>query len=47
MTEEQQQYIEEIIRLAEAFLDILDIQGSSSLEYAMFSLESFPLYLSN
>lgn len=39
--------VNKIIRLAEAWLDISDIQGTSSIEYSMFEVQDFPYYLKN
>lgn len=37
----------EIAQLAEALLDIYDIQGESGIEYASMDIERFPIYLQN
>lgn len=39
--------VDEIIKLADAYLDICDIQGTSGIEYSMMDAECFPLYLTN
>ena len=38
---------EEVLCLARAWLDVLDIQSDSGVEYSMMRTESFPLYFSN
>lgn len=40
-------FADEIITLAEAMLDIHDIQGSSGMEYSVMGTEQFPVYLLN
>lgn len=44
---EKKDSINKIIRLAEAWLDISDIQGTSTIEYSMLELHDFPYYLKN
>lgn len=43
----EEKVIDEIERLADAMLDICDIQGTSGMEYSMLDWERFPLYLIN
>lgn len=46
-SQEIEKYVDEIIKLADAYLDICDIQGTSGVEYSMLDAERFPLYLTN
>lgn len=39
--------IDEVFQLARAWLDVLDIQSESEMEYSMMQVENFPLYFSN
>ena len=39
--------IQEIFQIARAWLDILDIQSESTMEYSMMKTENFPLYFNN
>ncbi|MBN1060201.1 hypothetical protein [Clostridium botulinum] len=41
------QIMDEIIRIAQAWLDISDIQGESAIEYASMQYNDFPYYLKN
>lgn len=41
------EYMDEIITLAEAILDICDVQGTSGIEYGTMEPEFFPLFLKN
>lgn len=45
--EKNTQIMDEIIRIAEAWLDISDIQGESASEYALMQPNDFPYYLKN
>lgn len=47
ITEDIMEYVDEIIGLAEAILDICDVQGTSGIEYGMMGPELFPLFLKN
>ncbi|MBD5550055.1 MAG: hypothetical protein HDQ96_02615 [Lachnospiraceae bacterium] len=47
ITEDITEYVDGIITLAEAFLDICDVQGTSGIEYGMMGSERFPLFLKN
>ncbi len=44
---DKEEYVNEIIKFAEAILDICDIQGTSGVEYSMMNSECFPIYLIN
>lgn len=44
---ERNDSITKIVRLAEAWLDISDIQGDSTIEYSMLGVNDFPYYLKN
>ena len=39
--------IQEIFQIARAWLDVLDIQSESTMEYSMMRIENFPLYFIN
>ncbi len=39
--------LDEIFNLARAWLDVLDVQGESGIEYSLMRHESFPVYFSN
>ena len=43
----QETKVDEIFQIARAWLDILDIQSESGIEYPMMRVENFPLYFSN
>ena len=45
--EDKKQILSEIFQIAEAWLDILNIQGESSIEYAFLNVYNFPYYLKN
>lgn len=47
ITKDITEYMNEIITLAEAILDICDVQGTSGIEYGMMKPELFPLFLIN
>lgn len=47
ITKDKTEYVDEIITLAEAILDICDVQGTSGIEYGMMEPELFPLFLIN
>lgn len=47
ITEDVKEYMDGIITLAEAILDICDVQGNSGIEYGMMNPELFPLFLIN
>lgn len=47
ISEDKMKYVDEIIALAEAILDICDVQGTSGIEYGMMDPELFPLFLIN
>ena len=40
-------YVDGIITLAEAILDICDVQGTSGIEYGMMEPKLFPIFLKN
>ena len=39
--------VDEVFQIARAWLDVLDIQSESGMEYSMMRVEKFPLYFSN
>lgn len=44
---QRKKLLDEIIQIAESWLDISDIQVDSTFEYSMLSMDEFPIYLYN